>query len=101
MTSVPLAKRKCVPCEGGVPKLTAAQIGLLLPDVGDGWRVEDDRLSKVFVFADFASALRWVNALGAIAEEEQHHPDVHLSWGRVEVELWTHAIGGLSENDFI
>lgn len=96
-----LSQKHCVPCEGGVPRLTGAAAKLLLDDL-DGWRLVDDHeLRKVFVFPDFVSALGFVNAVGELAEQEGHHPDVHLSWGRVELELLTHAIGGLSENDFI
>jgi 4a-hydroxytetrahydrobiopterin dehydratase len=99
--STPLTKKKCVPCEGGVPKITGAEAQRLLSQL-DAWRLIDDHhLTKVFVFPDFAQALRYVNKIGELAESEGHHPDVHLSWGRVELELLTHAIDGLSENDFI
>jgi len=67
-----------------------------LPD----WRVRDDRLSKTFLFQDFKSALDFVNRVGAVAEEEGHHPDIHLTWGRADVETWTHDAGGLTESDF-
>ncbi len=101
MASGDLAKKRCVPCEGGVPKIVGAEAQRLLGQL-EGWRLhEDHHLWKVFVFPDFAKALAFVNAVGAIAEAEGHHPDVKLSWGRVELELHTHAIDGLSENDFI
>jgi 4a-hydroxytetrahydrobiopterin dehydratase len=90
-----------VPCEGGIPALTADEIAALLPQL-DGWSVEGDRkLTKSYTFPDFAQALAFVNRAGAVAEEEGHHPDLLLTWGKVGVELTTHAIGGLSENDFI
>jgi 4a-hydroxytetrahydrobiopterin dehydratase len=90
-----------VPCEGGVPALTAAEIAPLLAQV-HGWSVvEDKKLQKTYTFPDFAQALAFVNRAGAVAEVEGHHPDVYLTWGKVGVEIWTHAIGGLSENDFI
>jgi 4a-hydroxytetrahydrobiopterin dehydratase len=63
--------------------------------------VEDKKLQKTYTFPDFAQALAFVNRAGAVAEVEGHHPDVYLTWGKVGVEIWTHAIGGLSENDFI
>ena len=66
------------------------------------WRVVDGKkLARTFRFPDFRSALDFVNRAGAIAEEQGHHPDLHLSWGRVEVETWTHDAGGLTEQDFL
>jgi len=73
----------------------------LLAELGNGWTVLDNRLRKAYTFTDFAGALAFVNKVGAIAEAEDHHPDVMLSWGRVVIELWTHSVKGLSENDFI
>jgi 4a-hydroxytetrahydrobiopterin dehydratase len=90
-----------VPCEGGTPALTADEIATLMPQL-DGWAVEDDtKLTKSYTFPDFVQALAFVNRAGAVAEDEGHHPDLLLTWGKVGVELTTHAIGGLSENDFI
>jgi 4a-hydroxytetrahydrobiopterin dehydratase len=66
-----------------------------------GWRVQDDHLlSKTFLFPDFAAALAFVNRVGAVAERLGHHPDLHLAWGRVDVETWTHDSGGVTESDF-
>jgi 4a-hydroxytetrahydrobiopterin dehydratase len=96
-----LANRSCVPCRGGTPPLTREQIAPLLEQV-EGWTVEDDKkLVKSYRFPDFARALAFVNRVGEIAEAEGHHPDLHLSWGRVGAEIWTHKIGGLTESDFI
>lgn len=96
-----LASRRCVPCRRGTPALVHQQIAYLLQRL-EGWAVEDDRtLIKTYRFSDFADGLAFVNRAGAIAEAEDHHPDLHLSWGRVTVELQTHVIGALTENDFI
>jgi 4a-hydroxytetrahydrobiopterin dehydratase len=93
--------KRCVPCEGGVPKLPAARAAELLATL-DGWRLDGERLRRHFRFADFGAAMRFVNAVAGLAEEEGHHPDLHLhDWNLLDVSLWTHAIGGLSENDFI
>ena len=96
-----LAAKSCVPCRGGVPPLTAAERGALLEQV-EGWEVVGDHhLAKSFAFPDFASGLAFVNRIGEIAEREGHHPDVTLRWGEVVAEVWTHAIDGLTESDFI
>jgi 4a-hydroxytetrahydrobiopterin dehydratase len=99
-----LAKRKCVPCEGGTPRLGRDKIETLLGRLRGGWKPIERgrRLTKRFTFADFAAALTFINEMGAIAEHEQHHPDfcVH-DYKVVDVTLSTHAIEGLSENDFI
>ena len=96
-----LTSKHCVPCEGGIPSLGPDEIAPLLAQL-DGWNVVGGkRLAKTYRFPDFAQALAFVNRAGAVAEAEGHHPDLHLSWGKVGVELITHAIGGLSENDFI
>lgn len=97
-----LTKKRCKPCEGSVPPATKEEAEILLRRVA-GWTLSSDgkKIERNFKFKDFAQALGFVNAVGAIAEEEGHHPDVGLHWGRVEVSLTTHAIGGLSENDFI
>ena len=96
-----LAKRQCVPCRSDTPRVEGDLLSRLLAELGDGWEVSGERLRRSFRFPDFISGLAFVNRIGDVAEAEQHHPDLFLAWGRVTVEIWTHAIGGLSENDFI
>ncbi|MDH3214126.1 MAG: 4a-hydroxytetrahydrobiopterin dehydratase [Myxococcales bacterium] len=97
-----LSARSCVPCEGGVPPLADDAIRGLLDQLGSDWRVIDGHhLEKEFGFADFREALAFTNRVGALAEEQGHHPDIHLAWGRVRLRIWTHAIDGLSESDFV
>ena len=97
-----LAAEKCVPCRGGVPPLQGEELRALERELGAGWRViEDHHLEKEFTFRDFASALEFTNRVGAIAEEEGHHPDIHLSWGKVRITIWTHKIDGLTRSDFV
>ncbi len=98
-----LAAKHCVPCHGGVPPLGEAERASLLHDLGpNGWRVVDGkRLEKEYKFPDFAQALAFTDRVGALAEEQGHHPDIHLSWGKVQLVIWTHAVGGLTESDFI
>ncbi|HWO07306.1 MAG TPA: 4a-hydroxytetrahydrobiopterin dehydratase [Candidatus Paceibacterota bacterium] len=97
-----LREKKCVPCEGGTMPLTIPAAEALMQEV-EGWTLAPDarKISREFSFKNFAEALAFANKIGAIAEEEGHHPDLTVKWGRVGVELSTHAIGGLSENDFI
>ena len=96
-----LASRKCVPCHGGVPRLAGAQVEALARQL-DGWRVVDEHhLEKEYEFKNFAGALALVNRIGVLAEEEGHHPDLSFGWGYARVRIWTHAIDGLSESDFI
>jgi 4a-hydroxytetrahydrobiopterin dehydratase len=99
-----LAKGKCVPCRGGEPALTDAQIDELKAFVPD-WQVKEvdgiKRLERVFKLKDFTEALAFTNRIGAIADEEDHHPIIVTEWGRVTVQWWTHIIHGLHNNDFI
>jgi len=96
-----LADQRCVPCRGGVAPLGEDRIRELLGELGGGWGVNDaGHLERGFQFKNFAQALRFANAVGAIAEEESHHPDLHVRWGECTVEIWTHKIGGLTESDF-
>lgn len=96
-----LATRECVPCRGGVPPLTAEEREPLLAQL-NGWSVIDGHhLSKTYTFDDFATALAFVNRVGEVAEQNGHHPDVYLSWGKVRLDIWTHKIDGLTESDFI
>jgi len=96
-----LASKKCVPCEGGVAALHGEEVARLARDL-DGWAVvEEHHLEKEYKFPNFVDALAYVNRLGEVAEREGHHPDIFLTWGKVKVTLWTHSVGGLSENDFI
>ncbi len=97
-----LVQMKCVPREAGSPPLPKAEAQSLLKQL-DGWVITDDGkcIIRTFKMADFATAMRFANDIAAIAEHEGHHPDLAVSWGRVTVELATHAIRGLSENDFI
>ena len=98
-----IKNKKCVPCEGGVKPLVPDEYGAFLERELKGWIVADEKvLEKEYKFKDFKEALKFVNRLGEIAESEGHHPDIYLhDWNKVKVALTTHAIGGLSENDFI
>jgi 4a-hydroxytetrahydrobiopterin dehydratase len=96
-----LAEKTCVPCRGGVPPLTAQQIQPFASEIPDWNVVNNHHLEKEFRFPDFKTALDFVNRAGAIAEEQGHHPDIYLAWGRVEFKIWTHKIDGLTESDFI
>jgi 4a-hydroxytetrahydrobiopterin dehydratase len=92
---------KCVPCQGGVPPLETHKINELLGQLS-GWSVEKGHhLTKTYSLPDFIQALDLVNRIGAVAEEQGHHPDIYLTWGKVRVDIWTHKIDGLTESDFI
>jgi 4a-hydroxytetrahydrobiopterin dehydratase len=96
-----LAQKTCVPCRGGVPPLKGAELQALARQV-EGWQVVDEHhLAKTFKFPDFRTALAFVNQVGELAEEQGHHPDIYLAWGKVEITIWTHKINGLTESDFI
>lgn len=96
-----LAEKSCVPCRGGVPPLAGEELQKMEAQVL-GWKVvEGHHLLKSFSFPDFVTALAFVNRIGEVAEQEGHHPDLYLSWGKVEVKTWTHKIDGLTESDFI
>ena len=98
-----LAAKQCVPCRGGVPPLAGRELEVLLGQLGpNGWQVIDGHhLEKTYKFPDFVQALAFVNRLGAVAEEQGHHPDVALGWGRAVITIWTHKIDGLTESDFV
>ena len=96
-----LAKKQCVPCRGGTPALQGEALARLARQV-EGWKVENQHhITKRFKFPDFARALEAVNRIGALAEDQGHHPDLHLTWGEVGVTIWTHKVDGLTESDFI
>lgn len=97
-----LARRTCVPCRGGVPPLKGDELTDLHQRLAGGWKiVGEHHLNKEYPFEDFAAALAFVGRIGAIAEEQGHHPDIYLAWGIVRVDIWTHKIEGLTESDFI
>jgi 4a-hydroxytetrahydrobiopterin dehydratase len=96
-----LSSKTCVPCRGNVPPLAGGDLEALASQV-PGWKVVDGHhISREFKFPDFVQALAFVNKVGAIAEEQGHHPDILLSWGKANVTTWTHKINGLTESDFI
>jgi 4a-hydroxytetrahydrobiopterin dehydratase len=97
-----LAFKSCVPCKGGTPPLPAQERDRLLTELGGGWTVENGHhLVKQYKFKNFVEALGFTNRVGEVAEREGHHPDIYLSWGKVEIRVWTHAIDGLTESDFV
>ncbi len=96
-----LADKTCVPCRGGVPPLTGSELNALLKNIPNWSVINEHHLHREYRFPDFKQALDFVNRVGAVAEEQGHHPDMLLAWGKVEVTLWTHKINGLTESDFI
>ena len=94
------ASRKCKPCEGGMKPYSAAQAKELLKDL-KGWKIENNRLTKTYAFENYFQTMAFVNALAWVSHREDHHPDLCVHYNKCKVEYWTHAIGGLSENDFI
>jgi len=102
MTHSELAQQECVPCKGGVPPLKGEQLQELANQLNSGWDVvEEHHLQKTYKFKDFAQALAFTNKVGAIAEEQNHHPDICLGYGKVVVTIYTHKIDGLTESDFV
>jgi len=96
----PLAQKKCKPCEGGVKPFTAPEAKDLLKTL-TGWTIENGKLAKVYPFENYYQTMAFVNALAWISHREDHHPDLGVHYNKCRVEYSTHAIGGLSENDFI
>ncbi len=101
MSDVDLSKRSCIPCKGDTPPLTLEQAIEFLSEIPNWELVGADRLERNWSFANFADALSFVNVAGDVCEQENHHADFELGWGRVGVNIWTHKIGGLTESDFI
>ena len=97
-----LANEKCIPCRGGVPALKGEELQALAGELGNEWRVVDEHhLEREYRFPDFAAALAFTNEVGALAEEQGHHPDLCLGWGKVVITIWTHKIDGLTRSDFV
>jgi 4a-hydroxytetrahydrobiopterin dehydratase len=96
-----LSEKTCIPCRGGVPPLTAEEIKPLAEQVENWNVVNNHHVEKEFKFPDFKTALNFVNKVGEIAEEQGHHPDIDLAWGKAGIKIWTHKINGLTESDFI
>lgn len=99
---IELTQKTCIPCQGGVPALKGAEIDPFVKQLHSDWQVVDEHhLERQFKFADFKQALEFTNKVGELAEQEDHHPDLKLGWGYVEVKIFTHKINGLFESDFI
>jgi 4a-hydroxytetrahydrobiopterin dehydratase len=97
-----LAEKDCVPCKGGVPPLKGKDLAQLHRELNPGWQIiYEHHLEREFKFKDFREALNLTNQVGELAEEQGHHPDIWLSWGKVKVTIWTHKIDGLTESDFV
>ena len=101
-TAMELSEKKCIPCEGGVPKLNPQEADDLNQQLKSPWNIVDImKIIKTFEFENFIETMSFVNKVADISEEEGHHPVMHVFYAKVEIEIWTHAIMGLSENDFI
>jgi 4a-hydroxytetrahydrobiopterin dehydratase len=96
-----LASKTCVPCKGGTPPLAGVQLNALAKEVPEWKVVNGHHIMRAFEFPDFKSALAFVNKVGETAEDQGHHPDIALAWGKAEITTWTHKIDGLTESDFI
>ena len=97
-----LGSKDCVPCKGGVPPLKGGDLEKLSKEIAGDWKIVDEHhLEREFTFNDFREALTYTNLVGEMAEEQGHHPDIYLAWGKVKIVVWTHKIDGLTESDFI
>jgi len=97
-----LAEKHCVPCKGGVQPLKGNDLARLAGELAEGWRVVNEHhLERKYEFENFRKALNFTNQVGELAEQQNHHPDIYLAWGKVKLTLWTHKIDGLTESDFI
>jgi 4a-hydroxytetrahydrobiopterin dehydratase len=97
-----LSEKQCVPCQGGVLPLKGADLVRLAEQLGPEWQVMNQHhLKREYKFANFREALDFTNRVGAVAEQNNHHPDIYLAWGKVKVNIWTHKIDGLTESDFV
>ncbi|MBS0629382.1 MAG: 4a-hydroxytetrahydrobiopterin dehydratase [Verrucomicrobia bacterium] len=97
-----LTEKKCIPCHSDMPPLRGDELVAYYQLLGNNWNLVDEHhLEKDYQFSDFVQALAFTNRVGALAEEEGHHPDILLAYGKVKIQLWTHKIDGLSESDFI
>jgi 4a-hydroxytetrahydrobiopterin dehydratase len=96
-----LASKDCVPCKGGVPPLKGAELHSFSHQLPNWNVVNEHHITRTFTFPDFKEALDFVNRVVAVAEYQGHHPDILLTWGKVEITLWTHKVDGLTESDFI
>jgi len=96
-----LAENKCIPCSGGVPPLAQDRAQAMLKELDQGWSLNaQGHLERAYAFGDFAQAMAFANKVADVAEDEGHHPDLHVAWGLCKVEVWTHKISGLTESDF-
>lgn len=96
-----LSSKNCVPCRGGVPPLAGEELSKLSKEVPQWNVINGHHITRSFKFPDFKQALAFVNKVGNLAEEQGHHPDIFLAWGKAEITTWTHSINGLTESDFI
>ena len=97
-----LAKKTCIPCKGGVPPMKGAKLDDLLEKLKNDWKIiKEHHLEKEYSFKNFKEALNFTIKVGELAENQGHHPDISLAWGKVKLTIWTHKIDGLTESDFI
>ena len=97
-----LAQENCIPCRGGVPPLKGEELDALQAKLGNGWQIiNEHHLEKEYIFADFRQSLDFTVKVGEVAENQGHHPDIYLAWGKVKLTIWTHKINGLTKSDFI
>lgn len=96
-----LAKKKCIPCQGGIPPLSGKDLDHFAVQVPHWTVINGHHLERELTFPDFRQALDFTNKIGELAESEGHHPDIYLSWGKLGIKIWTHKIDGLTESDFI
>jgi len=96
-----LASQTCVPCRGGVPPLKGDELRQILEEVPQWKAINEHHVTRTFTFPDFKQALAFVNRVGEVAEQQGHHPDILLTWGKAEITMWTHKIDGLTRSDLI